>query len=99
MSADTKMKHEIKPESISEQATPVPYMPRVHLEISKEQLEVMEVGEDVTITLKGKVHSVSSNEMDEGSDKGRYEICLKMQEVIIDPKENEFEALLDEDDK
>jgi hypothetical protein len=92
---DAPMKHEIKPEGISEAKEQ--YMPSVYLDISEDQADMLEVGEDVVITLKGKVTRLSIDTR--GAEKGRYEISMEMQEVIIDPKENEFTKLLDEDEK
>ena len=90
----TAVTHEIKPEGIAEKVDQ--YVPSVYLEISKEQLDMLEVGNDVVLKLSGKVKGLDSREGD--TDNNRYEIRLELQEVKIDPKENEFSKLLDEDE-
>lgn len=89
-----EVKHEVKPEGVAEVAPQ--YMPSVYLEISKEQLDMLEVGKNIVMTLKGKVTGLQSNQEDEND--GRHEIRLELQEVSIDPKDNEFSDLLDEDE-
>lgn len=87
-----ELKHEVKPENISEEVGP--YVPSLHIEVSKEQLEILEVGKDVIIQLKGKVKSLSAADYAESTN--RYNIQLDLQEVTIDPKENEFSELADD---
>ena len=87
--------HEVEPES----ATPVEnvqYTPSVYLEVSKEQLDMLEVGNEVTMMLRGKVKGLNANEADRANN--RYEIQLELKEVKIDPKENEFSRLMEDDD-
>ena len=85
--------HEVGPDS----AAPVAeqYTPSVYIEVSKEQLELLEVGNTVTMKLTGKVKGLSADEMHKGSD--RYEIRMEMQTVKIDPKENAFTELAEDD--
>ena len=90
-----EVKHEVKPEGITEEVPQ--FIPTVYLEVSKEQLEMLEVGNDVVMTLKGKVKGLQAR--DEGELGGRHEIQLELQEVVIDPKDNDFSKLLDEDEK
>lgn len=87
------IKHEIKPEGIAEEVAQ--YVPTVYLEVSKEQLEMLEVSEDVAMTIKGKV--VGMNQRDYGEDEGRYEVQIELQEITIDEEDNEF-AELSEDE-
>lgn len=89
----TELKHEIKEEGISDKV--LQYIPSVHLEVSKEQLEILEIGNTVTIKLMGKVKSLRAND-DEGN---QYEISLELQEVSIDPKENVFSKLAGDKDE
>lgn len=88
--------HEVEPESIASAETPEPYVPRIYLEISKEQLELLEVGKNVTIKILGKVKGLSADQRYKSDDK--YEIQLEPKEVKIDSADNEIAALLDEDE-
>lgn len=88
----TEITHEVKPESIAEDS--VQYVPSVYIEVSKEQLDLLEVGKDVTIKLIGKVKRLEASEHDKANN--RYEISMELQEVSIDPKENEFSELADD---
>ena len=88
--------HEVEPESIASADTPEPYVPRIYLEISKEQLELLEVGKTVTIKILGKVKGLSADQGYKNDDK--YEIQLELKEVKIDSADNEIAALLDEDE-
>jgi len=89
-----KLTHEVEPEGIAESVDQ--YVPSVYLEISKEQLEVLDIGKDVKITLQGKVKSLSSNERDKGTQ--RYEITLELKQVEINANDNEFSKMAEEDD-
>jgi len=89
----SKLVHEVEPEGISEVAAQ--FMPSVYLEISKEQQKVLEIGKQVTITLRGKVKSLSANEQDKGTD--RHEVTLELKKVEINEDENEFSKLAEDD--
>ena len=91
-----EMKHEVEPESVASAATEEPYVPRIYLEVSKEQLDILEVGKDVTIKVSGKVKGLSADQKDKSDDK--YEIQLALKEVKISPEDNEFAKLLDDDE-
>ena len=88
-----KLTHEVEPEGISETASQ--FMPSVYLEISKEQQKVLEIGKQVTITLRGKVKSLSANEQDKGTD--RHEVTLELKKVEINDDDNEFSKLAEDD--
>ena len=90
------MTHEVEAESIASATTPEPYIPRIYLEVSKEQLDILEVGKDVTIKVSGKVKGLSADQKDKSDDK--YEIQLELKEVKISPEDNEIAKLLDEDE-
>lgn len=85
--------HEIQPESSQEKA--VQYRPSVYLDVSKEQLDVLEVGKNVTIQLMGKVTQLRASDSD--SEDNRYEISLDLKEVVIDPEDNAFADLAEDD--
>ncbi len=88
------MKHEVEPESVASATTPEPYIPRIYLEVSKEQLDMLEVGKDVKMKISGKVKALSADQREKSDDK--YEIQLELKEVSFSPEENDFEKLLDE---
>lgn len=90
------MIHEVEAESVASVSTPEPYIPRIYLEVSKEQLDILEVGKDVTITVSGKVKGLSADQRDKSDDK--YEIQLELKEVKIKPEDNEITKLLDDDE-
>jgi len=90
------LKHEVEPESIASAETPEPYVPRIYLEVSKEQLDVLEVGKDVKIKLHGKVKALSADQREKSDDK--YEIQLELKEVMISPEDNDIAKLLDDDE-
>lgn len=90
----TEVTHEVEPESASTALDQ--YTPSVYLEISKEQLDMLEVGKNVNINLLGKVKSLSANEADKANN--RYEISLELKTVKIDPEDNEFGELAKDDD-
>lgn len=88
----TEMTHEIKPEGIADEVPQ--FVPSVHIEVSKEQLDILEVGKDVVITLKGKVKSLSAGEFAESDN--NYSISMELSAVSINPKDNEFGELADD---
>lgn len=90
----SELVHEIGVESAAE-AVPQ-YVPSVYLEVSKEQLEILEVGANVQITLLGKVKGLSADEKDKGND--RYNIDLELKSVKINSEDTEIGKLLDEDE-
>lgn len=90
------MIHEVEAESVASVSTPEPYIPRIYLEVSKEQLDILEVGKDVTITVSGKVKGLGADQRDKSDDK--YEIQLELKEVKIKPEDNEITKLLDDDE-
>jgi len=92
----TEMTHEVEAESVASASTPEPYVPRIYLEVSKEQLDMLEVGKEVKIKVLGKVKALSADQREKSDDK--YEVQLELKEVKIDSAENEFEKLLDEDE-
>lgn len=73
------MKHEVEPEGIAEAVEQ--YIPTLYIEISKEQAETLEVGDDTEMTLKGKVKGIEMNERDQ--EEGRYNLSLELKEVEI----------------
>lgn len=87
-----EIKHDVVPEQITEVAPQ--FVPSVHLEVSKEQLEILEVGKDVVIKIAGKVTSLSAGEFAESDN--NYSISLELQTVTINPKDNEFGELADD---
>ena len=89
-----ELTHEVQPEAAAEEVPQ--YVPTVYLEVSKEQLDMLEVGNSVCIKLHGKVKGLQANEADKA--KNRYEISLELQEVKIDPKENEFTRMVEDDE-
>jgi len=91
-----EMKHEVEAESIASSDTPEPYVPRIYLEVSKEQLDVLEVGKEVKMKILGKVKALSADQRDKSDDK--YEIQLELKEVSIDSAENKIAELLDDDE-
>ena len=91
-----EVKHEVEPESIASADTPEPYVPRIYLEVSKEQLDMLEVGKEVKMKILGKVKALSSDQRDKSDDK--YEIQMELKEVAIDAAENKMAELLDEDE-
>ncbi len=88
--------HEVEAESIASAETPEPYMPRIYLEVSKEQLDMLEVGKNVTLKVSGKVKALSADLRDKSNDK--YEIQLELKEVKISPEDNDIAKLLDDDE-
>lgn len=90
----TELVHEVEVESAAEVAEQ--YVPSIYIEVSKEQLEILEVGANVKIQLLGKVKSLSADEKDKGND--RYNISLELKSVKIDPEDTEIGKLLDADE-
>lgn len=90
----SEVTHEVETESIAVEAPQ--YTPSVYLEVSKEQLDMLEVGKNVTITLLGKVKGLSADERDKGSD--RYNIDLELKSVKINSEDTEIGKLLDDDE-
>lgn len=88
-----ELKHEVEPESA---APEVPqYTPSVYLEVSKEQLDMLEVGKNVTIKLQGLVKGLEANEEDKANN--RYSIRLELKSVSIDDNDNEFAQLAEDE--
>lgn len=88
--------HEVEAESIASAETPEPYIPRIYLEVSKEQLDMLEIGKSVTMKILGRVKALSADQRDKHDDK--YEIQLELKEVKIDSADNKIAALLDDDE-
>jgi len=88
-----EMTHEVEPEG----ATPgaMQYKPMVHIEVSEEQLKELEVGQEVTMKIRGKVKKLGADDVDEANK--RFNVCLDLQSVSIDPEENEFTRLAEDD--
>ena len=92
----TEVKHKVEPEKILNSETPEPYVPRIYLGVSKEQLDMLEIGKEVTMKIFGKVKALSSDQREKGEDK--YEIQIELKEVKIDSADNKIAALLDDDE-
>ena len=89
-----ELAHEVEPESITQ---PVPqFVPSVYLEVSKEQLDVLEVGKNVQIKLLGKVSGLRADE--KAAENDRYSIDLELKKVSIIDDDNEFSKMSEEDD-
>lgn len=88
--------HEVEPESIASAKTPEPYVPRIYLEVSKEQLDMLEVGKNVEMKIAGTVKALSSDQREKSDDK--YELQLAIKTVKIDPEDTEIGKLLDDDE-
>lgn len=91
-----EISHEVEAESIASVSTPEPYVPRIYLEVSKEQLDMLEVGKNVTMKILGTVKALSSDQREKDDDK--YEIQLALKEVKIDAEDNDMAKLLDDDE-
>lgn len=91
-----EMTHEVKPEQIAEEAPQ--WRPTVTLEISKDQMEMLEVGNVVRFNILGKVKGVRECEMGKDSEAPKYDINLELQEVSIKPEENEFTRMAEDED-
>ncbi len=88
--------HEVETESIASTSTPEPYVPRIYLEVSKEQLDMLEVGKNVAMKISGTVKGLSADQRDKDDDK--YEIQLAIKTVKINPEDCEMGKLLDDDE-
>lgn len=91
-----EMTHEVKPEGIAEE-TPQ-WRPTVTLEISKDQMEMLEVGNVVRFNILGKVKGVRECEMGQDNEVPKYDINLELQEVSVKPEENEFTRMAEDED-
>jgi len=67
------------------------WMRRTSLPISKEMMEKLSVGDEVTLTLKGKVISLEANEHEERV--ARNEIGVDLDKVELPDSRNVFEEL------
>lgn len=86
--------HEVEPESI---APEVPrFVPSVYLEVSKEQLDVLDVGKNVNIKLLGRVTGLRADE--NASENNRYSIDLELKKVSIIDDDNEFSKMAEDDE-
>jgi hypothetical protein len=90
----SELTHEVEPESIAEDVPQ--FIPSVYLEISKEQLDLLEVGKNVKIGLLGRVKGLRADEGD--NDNNRYSIDLELKKVSIVDDDNEFSKMAEEDD-
>lgn len=90
-----ELTHEVEKEGVAETAPQ--YTPSVYLEVSKEQLEILEIGANVEIKLLGKVKSLRADE-EMRQDDNRYSIDLELKSVKINSEDNEFGKLLDDDE-
>jgi hypothetical protein len=89
-----ELSHEVEPEGI---AVEVPqFVPSVYLEVSKEQMEVLEVGKNVQIKLLGKVSGLRADE--KAVENNRYSIDLEVKKVSILDDDNEFSKMAEEDE-
>lgn len=89
-----EVKHEVEPENIAEEVPQ--YTPSVYLEVSKEQLDLLEVGKNISMKIQGKVKSLEANEQDKANN--RYSINLELKAVSIFDDDNEFSKLAEDDD-
>lgn len=90
-----ELSHTIEPAGNTAVDSPATWMPRVYLDVSKDQLNVLEVGNEVVIELRGIVRGLQQQQ--NGNDGNSYEVSLELKEVSIDPKENEFTRLAEDD--
>ena len=88
-----ELAHEVEPEGIAE--TVPQFVPSVYLEVSKEQLELLDVGKNVQIKLLGKVKGLRADEASD--DSNRYSIDLELKKVSIVDDDNEFSKMAEED--
>ena len=91
--------HKIKAQKMNETEMPMDeeYKESVYLPVSKETIEMLEVGQEVEITIKGTVKGLESRE---GPDSENNEIRFEIDEVST-PDSNkitDFNESLDEDD-
>ena len=85
------IEHEVEPEGIAD--TIPQFVPSVYLEVSKEQLAVLEVGKNVAIKLLGKVKGLRADE----GESDRYSIDLELKKVSIVDDDNEFTKLAEDE--
>lgn len=89
-----EISHEVEPEPI---ANEIPrFVPSVYLEVSKEQLDVLDVGKNVSIKLLGRVTGLRADE--NASENNRYSIDLELRKVSIIDDDNEFSKMAEDDD-
>jgi predicted nucleic acid-binding protein len=85
------IEHEVEPEGV---ANEIPqFVPSVYLEVSKEQLEVLDVGKNVAIKLLGKVKALRADE----GESDRYSIDLELKKVSIVDDDNEFTKMAEDE--
>ena len=85
--------HEVEPEGIA--GTVPQFVPSVYLEVSKEQLELLDVGKNVQIKLLGKVKGLRADEASD--DSNRYSIDLELKKVSIIDDDNEFSKMAEDE--
>lgn len=86
--------HEVGKESAAVEAPQ--YTPSVYIEVSKEQLDMLEIGKTVEIKLLGRIKALSADERDGAND--RYNIDLELNSVKIEDQDNDMNKLLDDDE-
>ena len=69
------------------------YRPTVYLEVSKEIVEALEIGDMTKIIIEGKVTVLESRSTEKNE--GRNEIQLELHKISVDAG-NEFEDLLED---
>lgn len=90
-----ELTHEVEKEGVADAVKQ--YTPSVYLEVSKEQLDLLEVGKNVQIKLLGKVKGLRADE-EMKQDDNRYSIDLELKSVKINSEDTEIGKLLDEDE-
>lgn len=91
-------KYKVKPENMGMEVAgtspkDTPYYPTVYFPISKEILDTLEVDEDVTVTIKGKVKMLESRQDGENE---KSECRIELREVEVYSK-GEYEKLSEDD--
>lgn len=71
-----------------------PYQSSFYLDISKEQLDALTVGEVTEVTIKGKIKMLEAREDEK---KKKYELSIIPSVVIVEDGKNAMADLLDED--
>jgi hypothetical protein len=89
-----EISHEVEPEPIAKELPR--FVPSVYLEVSKEQLDVLDVGKNVSIKLLGRVTGLRADE--NASENNRYSIDLELRKVSIIDDDNEFSKMAEDDD-
>lgn len=81
---------------------PVAYKPRVHIDLSRGQIQELEIGKKATLVLKGKVVSLEERDeiLDYGPNKGQKEyrcsVCLEAPDVKV-AGDNLYEEMAEEE--